>query len=372
MRTDDGREIAAGERDRRALDRDIGPGAHGDPHTGAGEGRSIVDAVASHRDLVALCNQPFHLAGLIFRPKTGMNLVDPADLARDGLGGQRVVSRQHRDPQASAAQIGDRFGRGGADRIGDRDETGEPAVKRDQNDPGAFLAQRGGRRAERCGLIIEDDTETAQFVSRGLSEIGHTVVHAADGRDGLFQATDGGFDAIVVDRMLPALDGLSLLKMLRAAGNVTPVLMLTALASLGDRVEGLENGADDYLVKPFAFSELSARVNALGRRPSAKVETSRLVVGDIELDFHRRTVFRNRRKIALQPREFALLAELMRNPHRVMTKTMLLERIWDFDFNPKTNILETHLSRLRSKLNAGFVDDAIETVRGAGYTIRCN
>lgn len=220
-------------------------------------------------------------------------------------------------------------------------------------------------------LIVEDDKETSQFVSRGLSEIGHSVTVVDDGREGLFQATDGGYDAIVVDRMLPGLDGLSLVKMLRAAGNATPVMMLTAIASLADRVEGLEGGADDYLVKPFAFSELAARVNALGRRPTAQIESAKLVVSDIELDLHRRTVHRAGRRIALQPREFALLTELMRNPHRVMTRTMLLERVWDFDFDPKTNIVETHLSRLRTKLNAGFDEDAIETVRGAGYMIRC-
>jgi two-component system OmpR family response regulator len=219
-------------------------------------------------------------------------------------------------------------------------------------------------------LIIEDDSETRDFVERGLREIGHSVSVAAKGRDGLFQATDGGFDAIVADRMLPGLDGLSLVKMLRAAGNNTPVLMLTAIGRIADRVEGLEAGADDYLVKPFAFSELVARVNALGRRPTPQVETAKLTVGDIEIDLHRRTVHRAGKKVALQPREFSLLAELMRNSHRVMTRTMLLERVWDFDFEPKTNIVETHLSRLRSKINAGFDVDAIETVRGAGYMIR--
>lgn len=219
-------------------------------------------------------------------------------------------------------------------------------------------------------LLVEDDHETSQFVARGLSEVGHSVTSVADGREGLFQATDGRFDAIVLDRMLPGLDGLSLTRMLRAAGNATPVLMLTAIASIADRVEGLESGADDYLVKPFAFTELAARVSALGRRLAVHIEPAKLMVSDIELDLHRRTVHRAGRRIALQPREFALLAELMRNPHRVMTRTMLLERVWDFDFDPKTNIVETHLSRLRSKLNAGFEDDAIETVRGAGYMIR--
>jgi len=218
-------------------------------------------------------------------------------------------------------------------------------------------------------LIVEDDTETGQFIARGLAELGHQVVTSDDGRDGLFQATDGGFDAMVVDRMLPGLDGLSLVKALRAAGNTTPVLMLTAVSGIADRVEGLEGGADDYLVKPFAFTELAARLHALGRRPSAAAEPARLKAGDIVLDLHRRTVTRSGRKIALQPREFTLLAELMRNPGRIMTRTMLLERVWDFDFDPKTNIVETHLSRLRSKLNAGFDSDPIETVRGAGYLI---
>jgi two-component system OmpR family response regulator len=219
-------------------------------------------------------------------------------------------------------------------------------------------------------LIIEDDADTREFVGRGLREAGHAVTAATEGRDGLFRATDGGFDAIIVDRMLPSLDGLSLLKMLRATGNSTPVLMLTAIGRIADRVEGLEAGADDYLVKPFAFSELLARVNALGRRPIPQVEPARLSVGDIEIDLHRRTVHRAGRKIILQPREFSILAELMRNSHRVVTRTMLLERVWDFDFEPRTNIVETHLSRLRSKLNAGFDTDAIETVRGAGYMLR--
>ena len=219
-------------------------------------------------------------------------------------------------------------------------------------------------------LIIEDDAETNRFIARGLSELGHQVTTSFDGRDGLFQATDNAFDALIVDRMLPGLDGLALIKALRGAGNTTPALMLTAVGSIADRVEGLEAGADDYLVKPFAFSELAARVSALGRRPALQSEISLLSFGGIELDLHRRTVTRGGRRIVLQPREFTLLAELMRHPRRVITRTMLLERVWDFDFDPKTNIVETHLSRLRSKLNAGFDEDAIETVRGAGYMIR--
>ena len=220
-------------------------------------------------------------------------------------------------------------------------------------------------------LIVEDDRETRDFISRGLTEAGHSVVIATDGRDGLFQATEGKFDVLVIDRMLPGIDGLSVVRMLRAGGCAIPTLILTAMGSIEDRVEGLESGADDYLVKPFAFSELSARLLALGRRPpSTQPEANRLQVADIELDFERRAVRRAGKRIALQPREFLLLAELMRNPHRVVTRTMLLERVWDLDFEPKTNIVETHLSRLRAKLNAGFAEDAIETVRGAGYMIR--
>ena len=219
-------------------------------------------------------------------------------------------------------------------------------------------------------LIIEDDSETSAFIVRGLSELGHQVVAATDGRDGLFQATEGGFDAMVIDRMLPGLDGLSLVRALRAAGNSTPVLLLTAIGGIADRVEGLESGADDYLVKPFAFTELAARVQVLGRRQIVSVEPGSIVAGDIVIDLHRRLVSRAGRKVTLQPREFALLAELVRNAGRVMTRTMLLERVWDFDFDPQTNIVETHISRLRSKLNAGFASDAIETVRGAGYMMR--
>ena len=219
-------------------------------------------------------------------------------------------------------------------------------------------------------LIVEDDAETSAFVAHGLTQAGHQVSASSDGRDGLFQATGGGFEAIVVDRMLPGLDGLSLVRALRAAGDATPVLMLTAVGGIADRVEGLENGADDYLVKPFAFSELAARLNAIARRPPPRSEPHQIRVSDIVLDLDRRTVERRGQRVHLQPREFALLAELMRNPHRVMTRTMLLERVWDFDFDPRTNIVETHLSRLRSKLNAGFEEDAIETVRGAGYMIR--
>jgi len=219
-------------------------------------------------------------------------------------------------------------------------------------------------------LLVEDDGETRDFIARGLREAGHQVTACANGQSGLIEATGRDFDAIVLDRMLPGVDGLALLRMLRAGGRNAPVLMLTALGSIADRVEGLESGADDYLVKPFAFSELAARLQALTRRPAVRVETHRLVVGDLVVDELRRSVERAGQRIVLQPREFSLLAELMRNPGRIMTRTMLLERVWDFDFDPKTNIVETHLSRLRAKLNDGFEHDPIETVRGAGYRMR--
>ncbi|NIK07733.1 two-component system OmpR family response regulator [Xanthomonas arboricola] len=219
-------------------------------------------------------------------------------------------------------------------------------------------------------LVVEDDAETREFICQGLLQAGNTVSSSTDGRDGLFKATEGRFDAVILDRMLPGLDGLSLLRMLRAARNTTPVLMLTAISSIADRVEGLEAGADDYLVKPFAFTELAARINALARRQAAQPELRFLRHDDIEMDLHRRLVQRAGQRIVLQPREFALLMELMQNADRVLTRTMLLERVWDFDFDPKTNIVETHMSRLRAKLNTGFERDAIETVRGAGYMMR--
>jgi two-component system, OmpR family, response regulator len=219
-------------------------------------------------------------------------------------------------------------------------------------------------------LVADDQADTAEFIRKGLAEAGHVVALAATGTQALFRATEEDFDAIVLDRMLPERDGLTVLKMLRAGGNTVPVLLLTAMSRINDRVEGLENGADDYLTKPFAFSELNARLNVIMRRPSQVPVEYSLRVGDIELDLRKRSVQREGKRIDLQPREVLMLEELMRNPHRVMTRTMLLERVWDFDFDPRTNIVETHISRLRSKLNAGFAHDAIVTVRGAGYMIR--
>jgi two-component system OmpR family response regulator len=219
-------------------------------------------------------------------------------------------------------------------------------------------------------LLAEDDAATIQYLADGLAQAGHVVSVVGNGQDALFRATEESYDALILDRMLPRLDGLTVLKMLRAGGIRTPTLLLTAMGRIADRVEGLESGADDYLVKPFAFSELHARLNAIVRRPAAAEAEPYLRVGDIELDLNRRSVKRSGRRIDLQPREMLMLEVLMRNGHRVMTKTMLLERVWNFDFDPRTNIVETHISRLRAKLNAGFEEDAIVTIRGAGYMIR--
>lgn len=216
-------------------------------------------------------------------------------------------------------------------------------------------------------LLIEDDEETAAYITRGLREHGHVIDHAANGRDGLFLASAGEHDVLIVDRMLPAMDGLGLVRTLRGAGVRTPVLFLTALGGVGDRVRGLDAGGDDYLAKPFAFAELLARVNALARRPPLVEVQTVLRVADLEIDLLKRSVRRGGARIELQPREFQLLEHLMRHAGRVVTRTMLLESVWDFHFDPKTNIVETHISRLRGKLGA---PELIHTVRGAGYVMR--
>ena len=203
-------------------------------------------------------------------------------------------------------------------------------------------------------LVVEDNTETAAYIVNGLSAHGHVVDHAPNGRDGLFLASSGGYEVAIVDRMLPDLDGLLLVKTLRGGGVGTSVLFLTNLGGIDDRVEGLNAGGDDYLVKPFAFSELLARINALGRRPAMNAVETVLRVADLEIDLMKRTVVRSGREIDLQPREFKLLECLVRNAERVVTRTMLLENVWDFHFDPKTNIVETHISRLRSKVDRGF------------------
>ena len=219
-------------------------------------------------------------------------------------------------------------------------------------------------------LVVEDDAETADYIVSGLSEHGHVVDHARNGRDGLFLAGAGTYEVAVVDRMLPGLDGLSLVKTLRNDGVGTAVLFLTNLDGIDDRVEGLEAGGDDYLVKPFAFSELLARVNALGRRPAIAAVETVLRVADLEMDLLKRGVTRGGKAIDLQPREFKLLECLMRYAGRVVTRTMLLEMVWDFHFDPKTNIVETHMSRLRAKVDRGFDCQLIHTVRGSGYSLR--
>lgn len=216
-------------------------------------------------------------------------------------------------------------------------------------------------------FLLEDDAETAAFIARGLAECGHRVDVVHDGASALQRLGEARYDVLVLDRMTPEIDGLSVLKAIRAAGRSTPALLLTAMSQIADRVTGLEEGADDYLVKPFAFAELAARVTALGRRPAAAEAAAVLRAGEVEMDLLRREVRRCGRLIELQPREFALLEQLMRSTGRVVTRTMLLERVWNFGFDPKTNIVETHMSRLRAKLNDGFDQDAIRTVRGAGY-----
>jgi two-component system OmpR family response regulator len=218
-------------------------------------------------------------------------------------------------------------------------------------------------------LLIEDDDETADFVARGLREAGAAVDRAATARDGLFLATDGEYDVLIVDRLLPGMDGLQIVKMLREAKDATPVLFLTALSGLNERVAGLDGGGDDYLVKPFAFSELLARVRALLRRPPLGPADAVLQVGDLSLDRLSRRVERRGLAIDLQPREFRLLEYLMEHADTVVTRTMLLEQVWEFNFEPKTSVVETHMSRLRAKVDKPFEKELIKTVRGAGYVI---
>jgi two-component system, OmpR family, response regulator len=218
-------------------------------------------------------------------------------------------------------------------------------------------------------LIVEDDAETAAYIVNGLSGQGHVVDHARNGPDGLSLAGAGSYEVAVVDRMLPGLDGLSLVKALRRDGIKTAILFLTNLGGIDDRVEGLDAGGDDYLIKPFALSELLARVNALGRRPAAPADTV-LRIADLEMDLIKRLVSRGGKPIELQPREFKLLEFLLRHAGRVVTRTMLLEMVWDFHFDPKTNIVETHMSRLRAKIDRRFDRPLIHTIRGAGYSLR--
>ncbi|WP_300375820.1 response regulator transcription factor [Henriciella sp.] len=219
-------------------------------------------------------------------------------------------------------------------------------------------------------LLVEDDRDTADYIIRGFREAGDVVDHAADGRDGLMLATDSTYDALIIDRMLPQTDGLKLLTMLRAGGNEIPAIFLTAVDGIEDRVEGLEV-AEDYLVKPFAFAELKARVGVLVRstRSAGTTTDTSLQTGDLQMDRLKRSVTRAGKQIDLQPTEFRLLEYLMRNKGKVVTRTMLLENVWDFNFDPRTNIVETHISRLRSKIDRGADAELIKTIRGAGYMI---
>ena len=219
-------------------------------------------------------------------------------------------------------------------------------------------------------LLVEDDVHTAGFIGKGLREDGHTVDTAGNGRDGLFLATTETYDAVILDRMLPALDGLTVLQTLRGTGNATPVLLLTALGDVDHRVEGLRAGADDYLVKPFAYAELSARLDSIARRGLAGGgQPTKLRVADLELDLLTREAQRGGKRIELLPREFRLLEYLMRQAERVVTRTMLLEAVWDYHFDPQTNVIDVHISRIRQKIDAGFPKPLLHTVRGAGYRL---
>ncbi len=239
-----------------------------------------------------------------------------------------------------------------------------------------MLSLRSVKRAESVWLplmrilIVEDDSEAAAFIRKGLSESGHVVDHAENGLDGLHMACDSTYDVLVVDRMLPKLDGLSLVEKLRSEGNQTPVLFLSALGEVDDRVMGLRAGGDDYLTKPFAFSELLARIEALLRRRTPDQVQTKLLVDDLEMDLLQRTVVRGGHNIDLQPREFRLLEYLMRHEGQVVTRTMLLENVWEYHFDPQTNVIDVHVSRLRAKIDKNFRTPLLQTVRGAGYMLR--
>jgi two-component system, OmpR family, response regulator len=221
-------------------------------------------------------------------------------------------------------------------------------------------------------LVIEDDMEAAAYMTKGLKENGAVVDHMANGRDGLLMAASGVYDVIIMDRMLPGVDGLTILKTLRSSGNSTPVLILSALGDVEDRVVGLKAGGDDYLAKPYAFAELVARLEALMRRRRKGAPEPVLKVGDLEMDLISRSVKRAGRSIELQPKEFALLEQLMRHAGNVVTRTMLLENVWDYSFDPQTNVIDVHISRLRQKIDKGFNKPLLHTVRGSGYCIREN
>jgi two-component system, OmpR family, response regulator len=219
-------------------------------------------------------------------------------------------------------------------------------------------------------LVIEDDVEAAAYLVKGLKESGHTVDHAADGDDGLTLAMSAPYDVLVVDRMLPKRDGLTVVSTIREQGNETPVLFLSALGEVDDRIKGLKAGGDDYLTKPYAFAELLARIEVLVRRSNPDQVKTKLQVGDLEIDLLARKVTRADTEIDLQPREFRLLEYLMKNADRVVTRTMLLENVWEYHFDPQTNVIDVHISRLRSKIDKNFDVPLLHTIRGAGYSLR--
>jgi two-component system, OmpR family, response regulator len=219
-------------------------------------------------------------------------------------------------------------------------------------------------------LIIEDDRESADYLVKAFREVGHVADLASDGEEGLAMAESGDYDVLVVDRMLPKRDGLSVIGALREKSNRTPVLILSALGQVDDRIKGLRAGGDDYLPKPYSFSELLARVEVLARRHFGRGEETQYRVGDLELDRLSHRVVRGKEEILLQPREFRLLEYLMKHAGQVVTRTMLLENVWDYHFDPQTNVIDVHISRLRSKIDKGFAQPLLHTVRGAGYMIR--
>lgn len=218
-------------------------------------------------------------------------------------------------------------------------------------------------------LLIEDDREAANYLIQALDEAGHVTHHASDGETGYAMASDMDYDVLIIDRMLPRRDGLSIIESLRAEGDKTPVLILSALGDVDDRVTGLRAGGDDYLTKPYAFSELLARVEILARRSNPLEATNSFSVGDLKLDRLSRKITRDGKDILLQPREFRLLEYLMKHAGQVVTRTMLLENVWDYHFDPQTNVIDVHISRLRAKIDKGFNKNLLQTIRGAGYMI---
>ncbi|MDX2113910.1 MAG: response regulator transcription factor [Alphaproteobacteria bacterium] len=218
-------------------------------------------------------------------------------------------------------------------------------------------------------LIIEDDLESAKYLAKGLREHGHVVDHRASGKEGLFMATTEHYDALIVDRMVPDVDGMTVVQTLRASGNETPILFLTALDKVEEKVKGLKAGADDYLAKPYSFTELMARLETITRRKTGEKAVTKLSCGELEMDLLTRTVRRAGKTIDLQAREFSLLEYLMRNAGTVVTRTMLLEHVWDYNFDPQTNVIDVHISRLRQKVDKGFDKSMIHTLRGAGYKL---